>query len=234
MSPCRIVTLPPLLPYANVLALQRRIVEERQHGAGVDTVILCEHPPVYTLGVGASMDDVGAAGEVPVVRVGRGGGVTYHGPGQLVGYPILRLHDYGWRVSDYLCALERTLIATVRAFGVDAHCEGPTRGIYVEDRKLASIGIQVSRGIAWHGFALNVSCDLAPFTRITPCRQPNAQMTSLAQELKWPITVPQVQQEFISVWLDVHRGRSGGSIRYASAASRGGDAARPAVPLLRA
>ena len=99
-----------LRPYEDMLALQQRIVAQRQRGEGEDTLLLCEHPPVYTLGVGAFSDDLRGVRDVPVYRIGRGGGATYHGPGQLVGYPILRLRDYGWRVSDYLCALERSLI----------------------------------------------------------------------------------------------------------------------------
>ncbi len=170
-----------LRSYEEVLALQQQIVLERQRGEGVDTLILCEHPPTYTLGVGTSLEDLRGVRDVPIYRVGRGGGATYHGPGQLVGYPILRLREWGWRVSDYLDCLEYVLVATVRTFGVDAHCEGPTRGVYVEERKVASIGIQVSRGVVWHGFALNVSCDLAPFDRITICRHPATRMTSLAQ-----------------------------------------------------
>lgn len=183
--------------FEEILNLQQTLVARRQRGEGVDTLILCEHPACYTLGVGAVIEDLRGARDVPIYRVGRGGGVTWHGPGQLIGYPILRLRDWNWRVSDYVCMLERTLIATVRAFGVDAHCEGSTRGVYVEDRKLASIGIQVSRGVVWHGFALNVSCDLAPFKRIVPCRQPHTRMTSLAQELDASPSLDAVQHALV-------------------------------------
>ena len=186
-----------LRPYTEVLALQRQLVEQRQRDEAPDTIILCEHPSTYTLGIGAAAPDILDAGNVPVIRIGRGGGATYHGPGQLVGYPILRLRDWGWRVSDYLCALERALIATVQSVGVDAHREGPTRGVYVEERKIASIGIQVSRGVVWHGFALNVSCDLSAFDRITPCRRPGTRMTSLAHELHTAIAMEAVQCAFV-------------------------------------
>ena len=238
LSHCNFVALSPQRTYAEVLVLQQQLVEERQRSEGEDALILCEHPPVYTLGVGASVEDLRGVRDVPVYRVGRGGGVTWHGPGQLIGYPILRLRDWGWRVSDYLCVLERALIATVRAFDVDAHCEGPTRGVYVEDRKLASIGIQVSRGVVWHGFALNVSCDLAPFTRIVPCRQLDTQMTSLAQELGKPLAVSQVQREFLHQWNNLAAGPTSsaaglGGCSFAGRSSVVAGAAPGLAPVLR-
>ncbi|MFP6665200.1 MAG: lipoyl(octanoyl) transferase LipB [Deltaproteobacteria bacterium] len=153
-----------------------------------DALLLLEHPPVYTTGRGgaeAHLPD--AKVNVPVLRIGRGGDVTYHGPGQLVGYPIIDLRTRGRDVHRYLRDLEAGLIDTLGVLGVGAQrCAGRT-GIWVarpggEPRKIASIGIAVRRGIAWHGFALNLSVDLAAFDPIVPCGLEGVEMTSVALE----------------------------------------------------
>jgi len=175
------------LAYGEALALQEALVAAAAADAGADDLLLLlEHPPVYTLGRGADAADLCGAPErlgVPVYRVGRGGGATFHGPGQLVGYPIVRLRAGGRDVHRYVRALEAALIATCGRFGVVAAAPGGQTGVWVGGRKLASIGIGVRRGVAYHGVALNVSTDLSYFGHIVPCRTSGLAVTSLAEIL---------------------------------------------------
>lgn len=145
-----------------------------------DEIWFLEHPPVFTLGMNASRDHVLAAGDIPVVQIDRGGQVTYHGPGQLVVYPLVDLRRAGLGVRDMVTALERSIIDYAAELGVTAECRRKAPGVYVNGRKLASIGIRVRRGASYHGVALNVSADLEPFRRINPCGYPGLEMTRLA------------------------------------------------------
>jgi lipoate-protein ligase B len=170
------------VPYDEALALQEALLAERIAG-GADRLLLLEHPHVYTLGRGADAADLRGAPErlgVPVFRVGRGGGATYHGPGQLVAYPIVRLRAAGRDVHGYVRALERALIATCAAYGVEARAPDGRTGVWVGDDKIASIGIGVRRGVAWHGVALNVAADLSYFGHIVACRGEGVRVTNLA------------------------------------------------------
>ena len=144
-----------------------------------DEIWLLEHPPVFTLGMNASRDHVLAPGDIPVVQIDRGGQVTYHGPGQLVVYPLVDLRRAGLGVRDIVTALERSVIGYAAELGVIAECRKGAPGVYVEGRKLASVGIRVRRGASYHGMALNVSADLEPFRRINPCGYPGLEMTRL-------------------------------------------------------
>lgn len=174
------------VPYGEALALQEQLVAARAEGAIDDRVLLLEHPPVYTLGRGADAADLQGAAErlaVPVYRVGRGGGVTFHGPGQLVAYPIVRLRAAGRDVHAYVRALEAALVATCAQLGVAAIAPSGQTGVWVGDRKIAAIGIGVRRGVAYHGIALNVSTDLTYFAHIVACRTPGLATTSLAEVL---------------------------------------------------
>jgi lipoyl(octanoyl) transferase len=172
--------------YLEAWDLQRHLVAERQAGRGWDTLLLLEHPRVYTLGRRADrsnvlLDDAELARRgIEVVEVDRGGDVTYHGPGQLVGYPILRLA--GTRVVvDYVRALEEVLIRTVASFGITAGRSPGYTGVWVGDEKLAAIGVRVaSGGVTSHGFALNVTSDLADFAGIVPCGISDRGVCSLA------------------------------------------------------
>ena len=180
------------VPYAEALALQESLVAANAGGAADDELLLLEHPPVYTLGRGADATDLLGAPErlgVPVYRVGRGGGATFHGPGQLVAYPIVRLRAAGRDVHRYVRTLEAALIATCEEFGVTAVAPVGQTGVWVGEHKIASIGIGVRRGIAYHGVALNVSTDLSFFAHIVPCRQSGLAVTSLAEILE---TLPSV------------------------------------------
>src|ERR1700687_4163962 len=174
-----------MVEYAAALALQEELVTRKIAGDCNDYLLLLEHEPVYTLGRGADAQDLRGADEllgVPVFRVGRGGGVTFHGPGQLVAYPIIRLRHAGRDVHRYVRSLEDVLIAACADFGIAAQRHPGQTGVWVGTAKVASIGVGVRRWTTFHGVALNVSTDLSFFERIVPCRMPDVRMTSLARE----------------------------------------------------
>jgi len=177
------------VPYRDALAMQLSIRERRLAGELPDTLLLLDHPPVYTRGRRAAPGEL-ALGEdhyrargIEIVDTDRGGRVTYHGPGQLVGYPIVRVHDIG----AHLRTMEAAIVAALAEEGIEARSrceEGPDyTGVWVQDRKIASIGVHVSRGIATHGFAVNVNNDLDPFSWVIACGLPDVTMTSIAREL---------------------------------------------------
>ena len=177
-----------VVDYREALSLQERIREARQAGELPDVLLTLEHPPVYTRGrrsVAGELpfgEDWYAARGIDVVDTDRGGKVTYHGPGQLVGYPIVRVDD----VVAYVRTLENAVVAALADEGVAARArphEGHRfTGVWVGDRKIASIGVHLSRGVSTHGFAVNVSNDLEPFSWIVPCGLDGVQMTSLVAE----------------------------------------------------
>jgi len=177
------VGFPGRVEYGRALAWQEALVARRLAG-GPDALLLLEHPPVYTLGRGADARFLGAAAasEVPVFRAHRGGQVTYHGPGQLVGYPIVDLRAFRPDLRWYLDMLEGILIDALDALGVAAGRRAGLRGVWVGERKIASIGIALRRWVAWHGFALNVAHDVSGFAPITPCGITGIEMTSVARE----------------------------------------------------
>lgn len=158
--------------------MQRFTDERTEHTP--DEIWFLEHPPVYTLGMNASPAHVLAPGDIPVVQIDRGGQVTYHGPGQLVVYPLIDLRRAGLGVRDLVTALERSVIDYVAQFGVVAECRRSAPGVYVDNRKLASVGIRIRRGSSYHGIALNVTLDTEPFTRINPCGYVGLEVTRLA------------------------------------------------------
>lgn len=172
------------IPYLAGVALQERLRAARQAGAISDTLLLLEHHPVYTKGRRTGPGDLPMDEEwyrmrgVEVAECDRGGRVTYHGPGQLVGYPIVAISD----VLDYVRTLERVLIAALADEGVRAEVHEGLTGVWVGERKIGSLGVHVQRGVTTHGFAINVDCDLAPFEWIVPCGIDGVRMTSLARE----------------------------------------------------
>lgn len=180
-----------LKDYEEVWALQRRLVEERARGAIQDTLLLCEHPPVYTTGA-SSKAPVPPYLPHPLHRVERGGDLTYHGPGMLMGYPIVELAAQGLRPRTYLRALEETLIAAVRPLGVEARTLRGFTGLWAGSRKIASIGVAIKGGVSFHGFALNVNCNLSPFSAIFPCNLQPDQMTTLESVLGKPLDFGEV------------------------------------------
>jgi lipoyl(octanoyl) transferase len=199
------------VPYAQALALQDALAAETAAGERGDALLLLEHPPVYTLGRGADAADLRGAPErlgVPVYRVGRGGGATFHGPGQMVAYPIVRLRAGGRDVHGYVRCLEAALIATCSRFGIAAEAPPAQTGVWAGGRKLASIGIGVRRGVAYHGVALNVSTDLSYFAHIVPCRTSGLAVVNLAELLGWHPTVQEVGRVFAACLAD-HMGFAG-------------------------
>ena len=174
------------LPYAAGAELQDRVRAARQRDAIPDTLLLLEHDPVYTRGRRTERtdlpmgDDWYRAQGIEVADTSRGGRVTYHGPGQLVGYPIMRIGD----VIEYVRTLERAVIAALAEEGVQASVREGLTGIWVGERKIGSIGVHVSRGVTMHGLAVNVDCDLQPFEWIVPCGIDGVRMTSLYVETR--------------------------------------------------
>ena len=169
--------------YASATALQEQLVEQRMAG-GDDQLLLLEHPAVYTLGRGADPRFLGpaAGGTIPIVRSSRGGQVTYHGPGQLVGYPIVDLRAHRCDVRWYVRQLEAVLIDTLAQAGLAGERRESAPGVWVRGAKIASIGVAIRRWITWHGVALDVGADLSAFERITPCGLDGVRMTSLARQ----------------------------------------------------
>jgi lipoyl(octanoyl) transferase len=145
-----------------------------------DEIWFLEHPPVFTLGLNASRAHLLSPGDIPVVQVDRGGQVTFHGPGQLVVYPLIDLKRAGLGIRDFVTALERSVIALAAHRGIAAECRRDAPGVYVAGRKLASVGVRVRRNGSYHGLALNVAMDLTPFERINPCGYQGLEMTQLA------------------------------------------------------
>ena len=181
------------MPYEQAWALQRSLAEQRAAGLIGNQLLLLQHPPVYTMGRGGEQQHLGAgpaalrAAGAEYVEVDRGGSVTFHGPGQLVAYPILRLaevfpipsHSGHGDVLRYVRALEHAVISTVAAFGLTAERRPPYTGVWVGPAKLAAIGVKLAAGVTQHGLALNVSTDLSWFDLITPCGIEDAAVTSL-------------------------------------------------------
>ena len=186
------------VPYGEAWELQRTVAAAVSQGAVPDTVLLLEHPPVITLGRRAGEEElhVPSGAEVEIVETDRGGKSTYHGPGQLVCYPILDLNRHGRDVRKYCRDLEESVIRTLAAFEVEATRIDGLTGVWLESppRKVCSIGVHISRWITTHGYALNVDLELAPFTEwITACGLEDASFTTIAREAGRPLTVDEVR-----------------------------------------
>jgi lipoyl(octanoyl) transferase len=157
----------------------QRFTDER--GASTpDEIWFLEHPPIFTLGLAGKLEHLLAPGDIPVIQTDRGGQVTYHGPGQLVVYPLLDLKRRGLGVRELVMALEDAVIGYAAGLGIEARSRRDAPGVYVEGRKLASVGLRIRRGATYHGIALNVNMDLEPFGRINPCGYPGLEITQLA------------------------------------------------------
>lgn len=192
------------VPFEDALALQEKIVASKGADLSLpDELLLLEHEPVYTIGRtpdqsslrGATTDAApGAHLPHPVVQINRGGQATYHGPGQLVGYPLLDLRLRGQDLHQYLRMLEEVLIVLLAEYGVTGGRREGMTGVWVEGRKIASIGVGVRKWISMHGFALNVSGDLAAFGAITPCGLSGVEMTSVSRECGREIEVREIAE----------------------------------------
>jgi lipoyl(octanoyl) transferase len=161
-----------------------RAMQRFVDGRGPDTpdeLWFLEHPPVFTLGMNSRPEHLLAPGAIPVVQIDRGGQVTYHGPGQLVVYPLLDLERAGLGVRALVEGIERAIVATVAQWGIAAAGRRDAPGVYVGARKLASVGLRIRRGCSYHGLALNVAMDLEPFRRINPCGYAGLEMTQLSE-----------------------------------------------------
>ena len=200
-----------VVAYADGLELQRQLVEQRKAGSIPDQLLLLEHPPVITLGVKTRNDrsHVVATWEtleeqgVEIFESGRGGDVTYHGPGQLVGYPIVDLHPDRCDVHRYVRDLEEVLIRTASAFGITASRADGLTGAWVGDEKLAAIGVRIARWVTSHGFALNVSTNLSHFGLIVPCGISDKGVTSMERLLGHPVPMPAVADAIVDAFCAV-------------------------------
>jgi lipoyl(octanoyl) transferase len=191
----------PLIEYGEAWQLQTRLVSARRSELlDSDVFLLLEHPPVFTLGRRGGRENLTVAESfleqfrIPIFHVERGGNITYHGPGQLVGYGIVHLQTAGLSVLDYVTGLEEVMIRTAAEWGVLSERNPLNRGIWVGASKLGSIGIAVRRGVAFHGFALNVNTSLEPFSWINPCGLKGIGVTSLARELSCGLSIIPVRE----------------------------------------
>jgi lipoate-protein ligase B len=187
-------------PYRQAWELQRELVEKRKARQARDVLLLLEHPPVITLGRNARAEHLLSGPEslqregIEVVETDRGGDVTFHGPGQLVGYPILDLAEIRKDVAWYVRMLEHALIQTVRDFGLKAEARKGLTGVWIGRAKIASIGVHISRWVTSHGFALNVATDLRGFQHIVPCGIAGCEVTSLTELLGGPVDCVVVEE----------------------------------------
>ena len=185
-----------LRDYSEVLRLQRELVESRAQKSIPDTLILVEHPHVYTVGKAVQGDVPEQVEGVPVFRIERGGQWTYHGPGQLVGYPILDLEARQRDIHRFLRNIEETIIATIGEFGITGGL-GEQTGVWVGKRKIASIGAAIRNWVSFHGFALNVNTDMTYFHKISPCGFTGSTMTSMQIELGHVVDFHEVKEKLV-------------------------------------
>jgi lipoate-protein ligase B len=179
-----------IVDYDDALAMQTSMLAARIEGSIGDTLLMMEHRHVFTLGRGADEGFiVGNKDQVPIRRVSRGGQVTYHGPGQLIGYPILKLEGRDRDVTKYLRYLEAAMIDALAQFDIDAGRREGMTGVWIGARKIASIGVGIRRWTTWHGFALNVSTDLTYFDSIVPCGIEGCRMTSVSEVTNRAVSV---------------------------------------------
>lgn len=195
---------PARLDYETAWTLQRRLVDERADGRRPDMLLLLEHAPVYTVGRSGRADHWGdevalRATGIPVRQVERGGSITYHGPGQLVAYPILKLTDFCAGPRAYVRKLEDVIIDTLACWGIAGHRLDKFPGVWIGDdapAKIAAVGVRIERGITMHGIALNVSMDLAPFERIVPCGIAGCRVTSMEEVAGRNVDLADVRAQF--------------------------------------
>ena len=184
--------------------MQKELVEKRRNGQINDTLILVEHEPVYTLGKNADENHIlqHSPQDVKTYHIERGGDVTFHGPGQLVGYPILDLHNYKKSISWYMRSLEQLIIDTLAEYGITAERKVGLTGVWVGDEKIAALGVRVTRWVTMHGFALNVTPDLIYYSSIIPCGIFEYGVTSMAKLVTNEITVNSVKRVLTKMFMN--------------------------------
>ena len=211
MPTCRIISYPSLVPYRTALAWQYELAKQRRLEAIPDTLLLLEHPAVITLGRRTDEADllteesVLAARGIAVERVDRGGEISYHAPGQLVGYPILDLRQHGQDLHKYLRDLEEVIIRTLGVYGLKGEQIPGLTGVWVSGRKIAALGIKVSHWVSLHGWALNITTDLTPFRQdFVPCGIRDRDVTSLAELLPGDVpTRAEVEEAMLAAFSEV-------------------------------
>lgn len=196
-----------LIPYSDALAHQERIHAERVKGNVPDTIIFCEHPPVYTMGkrdcvsdLLLPIDEIKSLG-IDVVKTNRGGRITYHGPGQLVGYLIAKLVQNpplgGLGVKEFVRMIEEMLVSALGSFGINASRDAAYPGVWVDSKKIAAIGLRISRGVTMHGFALNVSPNMDHYQHIIPCGIKDRGVTSMKKVLGYTPGLSQMRDAIV-------------------------------------
>ncbi len=195
------------LPYKQAVEDMIRIRDERIQGSRPDTLLICEHDPVYTVGrTRGAADNLIGVGDVPVERVARGGDVTFHGPGQIVGYPVFLLPEHRHDLHGFLRGLEEMMIRTLSSYDLQGERDERNTGVWIEGKKVMAIGIAAKRWVTWHGFALNHTTELDYFHRINPCGMDSALVTKLANHID-PVPsretlVNQIVQHLHDWWQD--------------------------------
>jgi|Deesub1362B_J571_1020462.scaffolds.fasta_scaffold00004_456 lipoate-protein ligase B len=179
--------------YVNALSIMIKTVSERAKGNIGDVIFFCEHSPIYTVGK-SGKDYPDTIDGIKVYRVNRGGDITFHGPGQVVGYPIIKLDDRKLRLTDHIKIMEEAIINVLSEFGLNARWIKGHAGVWVDNKKVASIGVAVDRWVTYHGFALNVNIDLSYFEKINPCGLDPIVITSISKETGKNIEVDDVKK----------------------------------------
>ncbi|MFA3783173.1 lipoyl(octanoyl) transferase LipB [Melioribacteraceae bacterium 4301-Me] len=198
-----------LIEYGIAWDIQKEIFDLRLQNKINDVLLLLEHPHTYTLGKVADKNNLISSADylkrnnISVYEIDRGGDITYHGPGQIVGYPIINLKNWKQDTHLYLRALEEVIILTCKAFGIDAGRNPKYTGVWINDRKIAAIGVKVSRWITMHGFAFNVNTDLSYFNGIIPCGIKDKEVTSLEKELKQKLIIDEVKRTVLEKFVEV-------------------------------
>ena len=198
-----------IVPYEAALKLQQGLMQARAEGRIGDVLLLLQHPSVFTIGRFKGEEDIIVPPEtltgegIAVFHTNRGGGITYHGPGQLVGYPILNLKENGLGVRDYIWKLEEAIIKTLLALGIRGYRLAGYPGVWASGKKVCSIGIHVSHGITTHGFALNVTNDLRYFKYMRPCGLQGEVMTSISELLGHRMVMEEIIEKLLSSFSDV-------------------------------
>ena len=194
-----------LCAYDEVWNLQKEIQAQRIAGESEDTLLLVEHEPVYTLGKNADKNHLlqHYPDNVQIFQIERGGDITFHGPGQLVGYPILDLHNYKKSVSWYVRSLEQVIINTLQKYGIKGEQKEDLTGVWIKDKKIAAFGVRISRWVTMHGFALNVNTDMKYYEGIIPCGILEYGVTSMEKLLNHEVNMKDVKNTLISSFKNV-------------------------------